>query len=162
MITLSGDLVVEESSSGWKVQSQSDFGTIALDLEGQLAKGAQLYYEVLLETAGRHQVGRADLVSFNPDTETSDGVGDDAASYAFDASRLLKFHAGKEERYGKTAAKAGDVLGCLYNTKTNLLSYTLNGKTMGAAFKLETQLPLVPALSCNQGEILDLCLKKKK
>ena len=53
LITLSGDLVVEESSSGWKVQSQSDFGTMALVLEGQLAKGAQLYYEVHLETAGR-------------------------------------------------------------------------------------------------------------
>ena len=160
LITLSGDLVVEESSSGWKVQSQSDFGTMALVLEGQPAKGAQLYYEVHLETAGMHQVGWADLVSFKPDTETGDGVGDDAASYAFDASRLLKFHAGKEERYGKTAAKAGDVLGYLYNTKTNSLSYTLNGKTMGVAFKLETQLPLVPALSCNQGEILDLRLKK--
>lgn len=163
LITLSGDVIVEESPEGWKVQSISDFGTMALVLECPPAKDALLYYEVHLETAGLHQVGWADLNTFKPVADTGDGVGDDAGSYAFDASRSLAFHAGMDTSYGHDDAsmtKAGDILGCSYETTTNSLSYTLNGKDLGVAFRLDKPLPLVPALSCNQGEILDLKLKK--
>jgi len=182
LITLSGELVVEVSTDAWKVQSQSDFGTMAIVLEGggNKAKASAaaddnaplpliLYYEVHLETAGGlHQVGWANLRDFKPNTETGDGAGDDAASYAMDASRRLTFHAGKEEAYGvsssTTTSKAGDVLGCLYDTSAKELSYSLNGKDLGVAFTLTDgdHQPLVPALSANQGEILDLWLTKEQ
>lgn len=161
LITLSGDLVVEESNDGWKVQSQTEFGTMALVLEGDAA--SSLYYEVQLVTAGLAQVGWAHLSSFRPSTETGDGVGDDAASYAIDASRRLVFHDGKEVSYDSVpAAKPGDVLGCTYTRTTKKLSFALNGKDLGVSFTLDETLPLVPALSCNQGEILDLKLKKEQ
>ena len=39
--------------------------------------------------------------------------------------------------------------------------FPVNGKQLGIAFQLGTLLPFVPALSCNQGEILDLRLRKE-
>jgi hypothetical protein len=162
LITLSGELVVEVTADAWKVQSQSDFGTMAVVLEGG-QPDALLYYEVHLETSGLHQVGWANLKDFKPNTETGDGTGDDGSSYAIDASRLLKFHNGKEEAYGSTAAaKAGDILGCLYDTKAKTLSYSLNGKDLGIAFTLDEAVALVPSLSANQSEILDLWLKMEQ
>lgn len=161
LITLSGDLVVEVSADSWKLQSQSDFGTMAVVLEGGQANTV-LYYEVHFETSGLHQIGWAAMKNFKPNTETGDGTGDDCASYAIDTSRLLKFHAGTDQAFGKTIVKVGDILGCLYDTKAKTLSYSLNGKDLGVAFTLTSQEPLVPAISVNQGEILDLWLQKEQ
>merc|ERR1712071_4362 len=47
------------------------------------------YYEIVLETCGLSQIGFADVSSssdFTPNTDTGDGVGDDAYSYSYDAS----------------------------------------------------------------------------
>jgi hypothetical protein len=108
---------------------------MALVLAGQPQKDDILYYEVHLETAGMHQIGWAALDAFQPNTETGDGVGDDASSYAVDAGRLLTFHDGHETQYGQTPVKPGDILGCLYDTKEKSLSYTVNGQQLGIAFQ---------------------------
>ena len=154
LLTLSGELVVEKDAASWKVQSKSDFGTMALVLEKN-PSGKTLYWEVELEQGGLAQIGWADLSVFRPDSEEGNGVGDDKGSYGYDGSRKQKFHAGKEESYGKTKWKAGDTIGCIY--KTGKLRYTLNGKdNLGVAFEVPKDAVLVPAVSCNQGQILDI------
>jgi Replication stress response SDE2 C-terminal/SPRY domain/Silencing defective 2 N-terminal ubiquitin domain len=163
LITLSGDIAVEESSSGWKVQSLSDFGTMALIMEQEPSDTIQLYYEVHLVTVGIHQIGWADLSKFLPNTDTGDGVGDDASSYSFDASRGLLFHAGKEQQCLETkSVHPGDVIGCCYDMSTKTLSYAHNGKELGNSFHLPAILPLSPALSCNEGEIIEIRWKTEQ
>jgi hypothetical protein len=170
-VTLSGEIIVEESAcDGFKLQSLSDFATMAIVFERQPATDAVLYYEVMLESAGMAQIGWAELSAFRPSTETGDGVGDDKASYAVDFSRNLKFHGGKEEpffvsscaEFTGSIAKPGDIVGCSFSTKEKTLCYSLNGEDMGIAFVLDKMSPLVPALSCNQGEILDLRIRQKQ
>lgn len=159
LVTLSGDLVVEETNNGWNIQSKTDFGTMALVLDRK--PSSALYWEVQLETGGLAQVGWADLTNFRPNSESGDGVGDDRASYGIDGSRQLKFHGGKEETYGTSAWKAGDVVGCLLDSGS--IRYTHNGKEMGEAFRVDAaDTILVPALSCNQGEILELHITKSQ
>lgn len=150
ILTLSGDFVVEQNMT---LQSKSDFSTMVLVLE-RMPK-APVYYEVQLETAGISQVGWADLMNFRPNTDTGDGVGDDTGSFAFDGSRTRKFHDGTDETYGQEW-KAGDVIGCLYDASSGEISYSRNGNSMGVAFVTDKGRPLVPSVSCNQGEILKL------
>lgn len=160
LVTLSGDMVVEETPEGWKVQSKSDFATVALMLERQAPKATAIYWEVQLETAGLAQVGWADPTKFHPNTEDGDGVGDDPASFGFDGSRRRKFHAAKEEAYGgEVAWKNQDVIGCLLKNST--ISFTMNGDDLGEAFTSTHEL-LVPTLSCNQGEILELHFREEQ
>jgi hypothetical protein len=153
ILTLSGDFVVDQNKT---LQAKSDFSTMALVLEKRPT--LPVYYEVQLETAGISQIGWADLTHFRPNTETGDGVGDDAGSFAFDGSRTKKFHNGLEDSYGQ-ACKPGDVIGCLYIPASGEISFLKNGTSMGVAFVTERDRPLVPALSCNQGEILELYMQ---
>ena len=156
ILTLSGDFVVDQNKQ--TLQAKSEFSTMVLLLEKMPT--APLYFEIKLKSEGISQVGWADLAHFKPNSETGDGVGDDAVSYAFDGTRTRKFHNGKEEEYGQIC-KPDDVIGCLYNVMTGEISYSKNGKSMGVAFVTEKTRPLVPALSCNQGEILDLHRKRE-
>jgi SPRY domain/Replication stress response SDE2 C-terminal/Silencing defective 2 N-terminal ubiquitin domain len=151
ILTLSGEFVVDQNKK--TLQAKSEFSTMVLILEK--IPTAPMYFEIKLKSSGISQVGWADLAHFTPNSDTGDGVGDDAGSYAFDGTRTRKFHNGKEEEYGQTC-KADDVIGCLYDVITGEISYSKNGKSMGVAFVTEKNRPLVPALSCNQGEILDL------
>jgi hypothetical protein len=131
-----------------------------------------LYYEVTLVTGGLAQIGWASLVGdvdsttttttngtlkgFTPNNDLGDGVGDDDSSFAVDGSRGLKFHGGNEWAY-PIQWKEGDRLGCVWNYKNGTISYTLNGEDFGAGTTFSTNLKsLVPAFSCNQGEILEL------
>ena len=160
LCTLSGEVVQD----GSQFQSKSDFATVVLVLdkpvEDSTAKG--LYYEVTLVSGGVAQIGWASLIggahNFEPNNDFGDGVGDDAASYAVDVSRGLKFHAGKEQEYDcGIPCKAADRLGCLLQQGT--ISYSLNGQHLGVAFDGIKGTSLFPALSCNQGEILELHTK---
>ena len=156
LVTLSGDFVVDETAkAGWQLQSKSEFGTMALVLDKAPDSDCSLYFEVQVVTGGLAQVGWADLTDFAPDTEAGDGVGDHGSSYAIDGSRCQKFHSGTEESYGEPW-KDGDVIGCKYNVSTGAISFSINGKDMGEAFTIDRSRPLVPALSCNGGEILEL------
>ena len=153
LCTLSGEAILLDQ----KVQSKSDFCTVVLILDSLPAENQVLYYEVTLVSGGLAQIGWACLVgdlTFEPNDDFGDGVGDDAASYAFDGSRILKFHSGKEEPYGK-AWKAGDRLGCRFDVRSGKIAYSLNGIDLGTAFETKAK-SLFPAFSCNQGEILEL------
>jgi len=137
---------------------------------------AILYYEVQLVTGGLAQIGWAAIfeTAFQPNNDTGDGVGDDASSYAYDGSRGFTFHNGQEQVYPTlskqntptTTWKSGDVIGCYYDMTRGEISFALNGKDLGIAFTttlpssstIQTQQPriLVPAMSCNQNEILEV------
>mmetsp|Transcript_12635 Transcript_12635/g.21469 ORF Transcript_12635/g.21469 Transcript_12635/m.21469 type:complete len:303 (-) Transcript_12635:478-1386(-) len=160
LVTLSGDMVVEESSKGWNVQAKSEFATMALVFEQK--PSSALYWEIKLETGGLAQVGWADLTRFRPNSESGDGVGDDDASYAFDGSRKLVFHGGKEQLYSKESWKPGDIIGCLF--QSGALRFTQNGNDLGEAFQVDMKddKVIVPALSCNRAEILELHIRKEQ
>jgi hypothetical protein len=160
LVTLSGDLVVEESTrTGLQFQSKSDFGTAVLVLDRTTTQASLVYYEVTLVTGGMSQIGWACLVGdkpFTPNNDLGDGVGDDAASYGVDGTRMAKFHAGAEEKYD-LEWKEGDRLGCWVNTNDGTIGFSINGKNCGEAFELEDKtISLVPAFSCNQGQIIHL------
>lgn len=160
LCTLSGDIVVvtSEKGSSAQIQSNSDFGTAAVVLDSSPPAATPiLYYEVGIVTGGLAQIGWANLIgehSFSPNSDFGDGVGDDAASYAIDGSRSLKFHGGTEESYG-LHWKQGDTLGCLFDTKKRIISFSLNGVSAGEAFSTTFD-SLFPAISCNQGQVLEL------
>ena len=158
LCTLSGEAVVATKERSVEIQSKSGFCTAVLVLDRFTPPDDTpiLYYEVTLVSGGLAQIGWACLVGeevFSPSNDLGDGVGDDSASFAIDGSRRLKFHAGNEETYG-SSWKGGDRLGCMFHTKEGVISFTLNGKELKKAF--ETTKSLVPAFSCNQGEILEL------
>lgn len=165
LVTLSGEFVVnvEKSSSGMEVQSLSDFGTAVLVLDrASTDPNAILYYEVTLETGGLAQIGWATLMGetpFAPKIELGDGAGDDTVSFAVDGSRKLKFHGGDEKEY-PIEWKQGDRLGCWLKSKEGTIGFSLNGEDCGEAFRFDVHKgnwhTLVPAFSCNQGEILQL------
>ncbi len=164
LVTLSGDMVVDSpdlstASSGIKIQSKSDFGTAVLILDhAAVDQTSILYYEVTLVTGGLAQIGWASImgeIPFAPSDDLGDGVGDDSASFAVDGSRQLKFHAGIEEAY-PLKWKEGDRLGCSVNAKEGTIGFTINGVDCGRAFQFDKELVLVPAFSCNQGQILQL------
>jgi hypothetical protein len=160
LCTLSGEVIQD----GSQFQSKSEFATVVLVLDKPVEDSATkgLYYEVTLVSGGVAQIGWASLIGgaqhFEPNNDFGDGVGDDAASYAVDVSRGLKFHAGKEQEYDcGIPCKAGDRLGCLL--QEGVISYSLNGQHLGVAFEGIKVTSLFPALSCNEGEILELHTK---
>lgn len=166
LVSLTGEVVMEDASgksSSVQLQSKSDFMTAALVLDGSKAVFAtsSCYYEITLVTGGLAQIGWASLSgdngTFEPNNETGDGVGDDGNSFAVDGSRGLKFHDGQEWPFS-IEWKAGDRLGCLLENDASdetKLSFSLNGKDLGVAFTTKLK-HLVPAFSCNEGEILEL------
>ncbi|KAG7352576.1 telomere stability protein [Nitzschia inconspicua] len=171
LVSLTGEVVIVDStakaSSTVQLQSKSDFMTAVLVLDGSKAATVSTccYYEVTLITGGLAQIGWACLSgeteTFQPNNETGDGVGDDPSSFGVDGSRSLKFHDGKEWSY-PIEWKAGDCLGCLLecdNSEMTKLSFSVNGKDLGFAFTTSLR-HLIPAFSCNQGEILELHLSR--
>lgn len=183
------------------IQSKSEFGTAAilLDPEKQLQapKPHGLYYEITIETGGIAQIGWGFINiltsktvggsgavevlpstgkdTFLPNSDTGDGVGDDAFSYGFDGCRQKIFHNGKELPYGReknaqSSWKKGDVIGCLYNFSDGSISFAVNGIDFGVAFENviggsssngstkdgNTKRLLFPVLSLNEDEIIGM------
>jgi len=62
--------------------------------------------------------------------EEGAGVGDDFYSYAYDGCRKLLWHAATSYPCGREEQrwKAGDVVGCILDTHSGTISFTLNGK----------------------------------
>jgi hypothetical protein len=60
--------------------------------------------------------------------------------------------------------KAGDVIGCRYDSDAGIISYSLNGQELGVAFTVPQQPPLIlfPAVSCNVGETVTWHLRKEE
>lgn len=165
LCTLSGDMVVvmNDKQKSMQIQSKSDFATAVVVLDHQPPPETPfIYFEVTLVTGGLAQIGWACLVGdqrFSPNDDLGDGCGDDAASFGVDGSRQLKLHAGAEDSY-PLQWKEGDRLGCVLDTKKGAMSFTVNGTSFGQAFEMQAR-QLVPALSCNQGQILELHTAKE-
>jgi len=195
--TLSGDLIVEDiekkqsqqKTKMLMIQSKSEFATSTVLLSHSLlhhkltSNKQGFYYEITIQTGGVAQIGWAKILSskddgviqpstgkngFLPNSDIGDGVGDDVFSYGFDGQRRLLFHNGKEKPYEqKESWKAGDIIGCLYNYRSGIIQYSINGEALGEAFDLnyksestdafQEQL-LYPAFSLNENEIIGLNL----
>lgn len=165
LLTLSGSAILAQESEKWRLQSQSNFCTVGVVLDKVKVVASSklstlLYWEVALLTAGVVQIGWA-TAAFRPNSEAGDGVGDCAHSWGFDASRCIKLHAEAADSYGGGGGgapyKAGDVVGCLYDSFLGEMSYTVNGKDLGVAFHTAIKAAF-PALSCNPSEIVELRL----
>lgn len=83
------------------------------------------YYEVEIFTLGHIQIGWADL-NFR---SSSESLGCDENSWAFDCHTGRKVHASNYESFGQVAS-VGDVIGCMLDLNDRTISYSLNGKLM--------------------------------
>ena len=168
----------EDCSTKLRIQSQSDFATAVVLLNADKLKDMStangIYIEFTIQTAGLAQIGwirspEGSSVTFLPNSDTGDGVGDDAASYGYDGSRGLKFHGGEEVAYGSSpmsaekpiAWKSGDVLGCwcILSEKGVEIGYSLNGEDLGVAFTIANtgdKFAYYPAISLNLNEVVDV------
>ena len=187
LMTLSGEMSVfdvldnnnnkassteDQSSTKLRIQSQSDFATAVVLLNAdklkEMSTNNGVYIECTIQTAGLAQIGwirspEGSSVTFLPNSDTGDGVGDDTASYGYDGSRGLKFHGGEEVVYGSPPAwKSGDVLGCwciLTSEKGIEIGYSLNGADLGVAFTVANtgdKFSYYPAISLNLDEVVDV------
>ena len=197
--TLSGDVILQEGNGSEEVkknniliQSKSEFATTAILLNLPLFQklsskdnnNTGIYYEVTIQTCGVSQLGWAKLSvskdgailpssgkdDFLPNSDTGDGVGDDAFSFGFDGYRSLSFHNGQENKYGTGEHWSnGDIIGCMYDYKSGLIQYSINGQDLGVAYtttsenmkgdskeeSFEEKL-LYPVFSLNENEIIGL------
>lgn len=141
-----------------ELRGQSNFGTATVF--GCRVTTGKWYYEVRLITDGVIQIGWADG-TFAANSETGDGVGDHARSWAYDGSRQLKWANGQEREFGSSWEK-NDVIGCLLDLDDGKISFTKNGEAMGVAFDgikcLDIgnlkQKGFFPAISVEKTEIL--------
>ncbi|GFH55029.1 hypothetical protein CTEN210_11505 [Chaetoceros tenuissimus] len=178
LCTLSGDVVTDSVGGKNMIQSKSEFATAAILLNGEMFQSKRskfngLYYEVTIETEGVAQIGWAKsncsssgqiqtttgTDSFLPNSDTGDGVGDDAFSYGYDGLRGKIFYNGKETSYSLQDAnswKKGDVIGCCFDYKEGAISFSVNGENIGKAFDVDTSLMLHPAMSLNENEIIEI------
>ena len=155
LMTLSGDVVVEDD---WKVQSQSNFGTVGVVLAQELGQHP-LYWEAVVVKGGLVQLGWA-ASGFTPNSEEGTGAGDDALSWAYDGSRSIRLHNDSSEAYGREWT-AGDVVGCRLDPTSGELSYSLNGADLGVAYIITSEdRVLFPVVSCNPQEIVELRVHK--
>ncbi|GAB9466254.1 hypothetical protein Gpo141_00003632 [Globisporangium polare] len=141
-----------------ELRGQSNFGTATVF--GCRVTTGKWYYEVRLITDGVIQIGWADG-TFASSSESGDGVGDHARSWAYDGSRQLKWTNGQEQEFGSSWEK-NDVIGCLLDLDDGKISFSKNGEAFDVAFDgikcLETanrkQKGFFPAISVEKTEIL--------
>ena len=183
LVTISGEADVSDmvDETGWTILGVSNFCTVGILLDASKYRselhslndtdvGSLLYYEVVLVSgSGVIQLGWAvqddDAKSFQPNSDTGDGVGDCAASWGYDPSRSIKLHAGASESYGILDTNVshadgirGAVVGCGYIARTGEIFFSLNGHHLGTAFSVNDSgtavLPalLYPVVSCDEGE----------
>lgn len=152
---------VKLSSDGWEVRNdEASFGSIrsncyvsGYDSDGGACQEHMWYYEATLRTGGIVQIGWATKDSvFKP--EEGAGVGDDHFSYAYDGCRRQVWHAGVSYPCGRrdTRWKAGDVVSCLFDARSGVISFMLNGRFISALGSrtftgVRTNLAFYPALS---------------
>jgi len=173
--------VTPKQSNKLRIQSQSDFATAVVLLDADKLKDISssngqkngVYVEYTIQTAGLAQIGwirspegntssGGSGITFIPNSDTGDGVGDDNASYGYDGSRGLKFHGGKEESISsETAWKAGDVLGCYCKLTSDgmEIGYSVNGEDLGVAFtdsNTGDKFSYYPGVSLNLNETVDV------
>lgn len=82
------------------------------------------YYEAEILTAGHIKLGWATL-NWAPNCE----LGDDEHSWAFECSKLRKWHMKTSEQFGKLA-NVGDIIGCMLDLNDKNICFSLNGELM--------------------------------
>ena len=139
-------------------------GFSSVGTKGVLLTSGKWYYEAEIKTAGCLQIGWADS-SFvgHCQADRGDGCGDGPSSWAFDGWRRYRWHANATEWGCKWSE--GDVVGCLVDMDSMIMSFTLNGKGeeigMGVAFSGEGFRPCSGVYACvsfNRREKLRLIL----
>ncbi|RLN48103.1 hypothetical protein BBJ28_00014755 [Nothophytophthora sp. Chile5] len=140
-----------------ELRGRGNFGTAAARHCCGVTRG-KWYYEVRLVTAGVVQIGWADA-AFEANSETGDGVGDHARSWAYDGARQVKWNDGKDEQYAADDVWAkNDVIGCLLDLEEGAIAFSRNGVDLGVAFRgvksLAESQGFFPAISVEQTEIL--------
>ncbi|XP_056661031.1 E3 ubiquitin-protein ligase RNF123 isoform X3 [Monodelphis domestica] len=119
-----GLLLVDDDLLG--VIGHSNFGSIRATT--CVYKGKWIY-EVLISSQGLMQIGWCTLnCRFNQE----EGVGDTPDSYAYDGNRVRKWNV-TTTNYGKSWA-AGDIVSCLIDLDEGIISFCLNGVSLGTAF----------------------------
>ena len=113
--------------------------------------------------------------SFQPDSNNGDGVGDCQYSWGYDPTRSIKLHNSVTEPYNEqdtisddaslvpaSIVQPGDVIGCTYDLSNGTICYSHNGRDLDMAFIVpqtdRTNMPLIPAISLNEGEQIELRL----
>jgi hypothetical protein len=161
------------------ITAMADFVTCTTTSRGVARGEGHWHFEIEVVTAGGVvQVGWATAgVSWAPKFEQGEGVGDDDASWAFDASRALKWNSSASvvaqdaeavhlessgsSPYGVIAV-AGDIIGASarFNAAGDAtLSFFVNGMSLGDAFFIPNGLipnGLLPAISLDAGEIVTM------
>eukprot|EP01084_Bolivina_argentea_P028110 52273_1 len=132
-------LVIDGSCEiiGSRVRAQSGFPSVRGNFN--LTSG-KWYYEALLHTAGCMQIGFASSgFECNAQQQSgATGIGDDEHSWAYDGYRQKRWNAIvnllDSQSYG-AKWKSGDVVGCSIDIGWGTITFYLNGKNLGTAFK---------------------------
>ena len=159
---ISGRAIVDPTNM--EISGLPNGGFSSVGTKGILLCTGQWYYEAILETAGCLQIGWADgSFAGHCHAERGDGCGDGPSSWAFDGWRRYRWHATATE-WG-CRWKEGDVVGCLVDMDSRIVSFTLNGEGesigMGVAFTAEGFRPCGGVYACvsfNRKEKLRLIL----
>lgn len=144
-------------TDGGNIEGYSHFSTAKV-MNCHLVEG-RWYYEVEVHSDGIMQIGWADSL-FKLSTDSTDGVGDDSHSFAFDGARQMKWN-GTNEVFG-TSWEPGSIVGCELELSAGLanISYFLNGLALGSAFVVDrfsghdSSLSYFPVVSLEEGEKL--------
>lgn len=117
----------------------------------------KFYYECKTATAGFMQIGWCDE-GFGASATEGKGCGDDAGSWGFDGKRCLKWHDGKQEKYGELWSE-GDILGIAADLDKKEIFFACNGKSLGKAFeKVDVTGAIYPCISLARGQRVQLFL----
>jgi hypothetical protein len=100
-----------------------------------LAFSGKYFYELQLTNVNLAQIGFLTLEAY-PRPWNLDGVGDDPHGWSYDGFRMHKYHMRTWEPYGEHAWRSGDIVGCGLDLDAREITFYLNGKSLGLAFKL--------------------------
>ena len=163
LVTLTGDVVVTRTPTAWRLVSADNFCTTGLVLHQRATAMSCIYYELVVP-ADICQVGWANPLLFRPNSESGDGVGDDAYSWAVDGSRGLQLHNESTSESSAIQWTEGDVVGCMWDRAgAGTMQVEVNGKSV-AVFPLppsDSATLLCPAVSWNAGTAIEVRLYRK-
>ncbi|RHY69097.1 hypothetical protein DYB30_006464, partial [Aphanomyces astaci] len=112
-------------------KSGKDFTSVRSDV---CIRRGQAYFEATLLSGGTVLVGWVEAGSWL--RRKTAGIGDCASSYAIDVNRQYMWHNGPSPFAAPKGVRgnAGDVLGCWLDVDRGVMSFTLNGVTIGDSF----------------------------
>jgi Ca2+-binding EF-hand superfamily protein len=100
--------------------------------------GGRWYYEVLLGDKSSARIGFASTDWEPPDTDPPAALGDmgcTGQAWAYDGAERVKAYGGELVYGGRDIWHAGDVVGCLLDLDEGTITFSLNGVSLGVAFR---------------------------